>query len=219
MTMVKRHKSKKQKSKTTKLAIFAVVVFVIAAIGYWQRNNIGALYIYLTHDGEEIQQKLTKTEEKIEEELNSLNEDSSDNSDKSGTDAIKHNSTADKNTSSENTAKIQALINEIYSMRSYYVAQLDSIHDTAMHSFWSLPEEQRTMDTKKQLALSFVDQATQLEKSCDRQMDDILSEIKALLEEEGKDTSVCSRIARAYAQEKQIKKAELISILEADPNR
>lgn len=219
MTMVKQHKNEKQKKLKTKLVIFAAVVFVIAAIGYWQRNNIGALLIFASNDGEEIQQKLTETEDKIDAELNSLNEDSSGNTGGSGTDTTKHSSAADKSISSENTAKIQELINKIYSMRSYYVAQLDSIHNTAMHSFWSLPEEQRTMDTKKELALAFVDQATELEKSCDRQMDDILSELKAILSEEGKDTSVCGRIARAYAQEKQFKKAELLSILEADPNR
>lgn len=217
--MVKKFKGEKQKRFKTGYVLLAIFVVIIVAVGYWQRNNIGALFVYISNDEESIQQKLNETEKIIEEELATISDENT-TSDKTSNNKSEDNSpTNEKGNSEKNKARIQELIDKVYSMRSYYVSQLDSIHETAMHSFWSLPKEQRTMDTKKQMALGFIDQASALEKNCDGQMDEILSELKMILSEEGQDTSVCNRIARAYAQEKQIKKAELLSILAADPNR
>ncbi len=205
---------KRKRIKAWKIFL-VVLAAALITVGIWQKNNIAALYIFATNDEAQIQQKLDDVEKKIEEDLESIIEEA-----EKGSATDKQQSTGSQSEPKvDNSARIQELINEVYSMRSNYIAQLDSMHDTAMHSFWSLPEEQRTMETKQNMALLFIDQAVALEKQCDAKMNEILAELKTLLQEEGRGTAVCDRISRAYAQEKQIKKEELMSILSADPNR
>lgn len=102
---------------------------------------------------------------------------------------------------------IAVQVSKMYVLKSSYIGQLEGLVQQAKSEFTALPEDQRTEASKQRIAQNKLSAAAGLEGSCDAQVYAVVGEIRNLLSQAGRDTSLANQISSAYAQEKSLKKA------------
>lgn len=115
---------------------------------------------------------------------------------------------SESETQSKNTVQssnISSLVSQIYSLRSSYLGQIDSIVSQAQ------AEAASGQYTKSELIGKYAGQLSSLEGSCDSQFNSLVSQIESELSKTNGDTSLVSELRSAYENEKSIKKASLLS--------
>lgn len=118
------------------------------------------------------------------------------------------NAASESKTQSENKVQsnnISSLISQIYSLRSSFSGQVDSIASQAQTDAAS------GKYTKSELIGKYAGQLSSLEGSCDSQFNSLVSQIESELSKTNGDTSLISELRSAYANEKRIKKASVFS--------
>lgn len=111
--------------------------------------------------------------------------------------------TQSKNTVQSNN--ISSLVSQIYSLRSSFSGQVDSLVSQAQTDAAS------GKYTKSELIGKYAGQLSSLEGSCDSQFNSLVSQIESELSKTNGDTSLISELRSAYANEKRIKKASVFS--------
>lgn len=127
-----------------------------------------------------------------------------DDSKDSGGDATTVDSTTNSN--------IDALMSRVYVLQYKFTSSLEGLKQSAIAEYKALPEEQRTSSAKMSIGSKYLGKASSLEGQCDSEMNSLISEIKAELKAEGKDTSLANDIRYAYANQKSITKAQYLSM-------
>ncbi len=103
----------------------------------------------------------------------------------------------------DSQAQIDALIEEIYALRDYYIAQLAYLESSILAQYEALPQEEKTAEKRQELALSAIDSAYALERECDGRMDEACTRLSYLLLQSNGDMSLINRVRYAYASEKE----------------
>lgn len=116
--------------------------------------------------------------------------------------------------SQENDAELQAMIGEVYALRTEFTGELDTLLARAKEEYRNLPEENRKSEMVK-MGIRYVKIAGNLEKQCDSRMDEILGRMKAHLQEQGQDTSLTKDIRRTYEKEKTQMKSEYLDMVKS----
>jgi hypothetical protein len=114
---------------------------------------------------------------------------------------------------SNDERRIKELVAELYVLRTSYTASLDALIQQATEEYKALPESEQTKSAKKKILLKYVDQASSMETQCDAQVNAIITELKPLLKKTGGDLSLIDEIKKIYNQEKSLKKAYYMSIV------
>lgn len=117
--------------------------------------------------------------------------------------ASSESETQSKNTVQSNN--ISSLVSQIYSLRSSFSGQVDSLVSQAQADAAS------GKYTKSELIGKYAGQLSSLEGSCDSQFSSLVSQIESELSKTNGDTSLISELRSAYENEKSIKKASLLS--------
>jgi len=99
----------------------------------------------------------------------------------------------------------------IYILRDLMSVNLESMFSRAKAEYAALPPQEHTSAKKRQIALTYLNEAAALENNCDAQMNAILTDLEAALKDCGGDTGVVSEIRQAYKSEKISKKAYYIN--------
>lgn len=108
--------------------------------------------------------------------------------------------------------RINEIIAEIYLLRATYLNKIDELIAAAKKEYSALPKDQHTLSTKLRMVEKRIMPAgTALEKECDAQMTILLDELKDILKIIGSGTDIIKEIEMTYAEQKEIKKAELIN--------
>ncbi len=107
--------------------------------------------------------------------------------------------------------KISNLIGKLYVLKSQFEGQLAAIEAQTLAQYDALPKEKHTTASKLDLGNQGLEKAAGLEKSCDAQVESILSQIKTLLQQTNQDDSLVDSIRSAYNSEKQITKSYYVS--------
>lgn len=222
-----------KKWKKILLTIIAVLAIVVIAVGVWQRDNIGAVVKTITKSADEIAQEMNDTKKKLEEDLKKQNinvvsdftaeeEKKILNGELSVEDAVASLNTkyenSQKNTAKTNNPQADKLIGEktveLYSLKAYYLGQLGQMEKTVKSEYAALPKEKKNLIGKKDMVNRHMSTAVGLMNQCDARVEEILAELKAGLESLNADTSIIKTIRTAYENEKNLKKAYYISLLE-----
>lgn len=106
----------------------------------------------------------------------------------------------------EKPSELESLIAEIYILRSSFSGQIDGLVEQAKAEYIANKGQ-----NKAGIAGKYLRKATDLEASCDSQMEDILSRIQAEIKRTGGDSGIVKEIRSAYENEKSIKKADLMA--------
>lgn len=110
--------------------------------------------------------------------------------------------------------KVSAIIAEVYVLREQYTIELDNMFDTAKAEYVAMSKAGTSKDKLISWATGYISKASNLEKSCDKKMDDVVLRLETLIRENNGDLSLVDTVVYTYANEKSLKKAWYMSELE-----
>ncbi len=113
--------------------------------------------------------------------------------------------------SSEADEQIASLVAKMYVYKSQYTNSIASMVNTMYHQFYALPKEQQTYSSKVSIYNSYAEQIAAMEAQCDAQVSTLVSQLRKLLKESGRDESLADSLLAAYNTEKENSKAYHIS--------
>lgn len=216
------------------LSIIIILFVAIAVLGVWQHENIMVLLKTSNSSSESIAKEIDNSKKAFEEEVQkqypSVISDLTAEEEKklikgelSVEEAVsiltqKYEETPKNTVSKVYQAEIDKLVGEraieLYSLKAYYLGQLGQLEAKVKSDYLSLPKEKRNLIGKKELVTKYMSTAVGLLNQCDAKVENILSELKADIEELNGDTSIIKTIREAYKNEKNLKKAYYIKLLE-----
>ena len=218
--------------KGAKIALGVVGVLVVGGVAAaaWQWNNLNALRYGLTMDSGTIEQKLQENEKALQdamteykipqytfsqEEIAQLTDGtlSTEEAAKRLLEAqtplaAAPEGQADAQQAAEPPSEVDQAIQEqiatMYVLRSTYVGKLEAIAQSAIDEYTA---GDHTEENRKQVVYDKLDQLTALEKECDAQVAQVVSRLRELLKEAGRDDSLAKQVEETYQNEKSLKKA------------
>ena len=110
--------------------------------------------------------------------------------------------------------ELSAIIAKVYVLREDFTMALDNMYDEAKAEYIALPAEKRTKSNLMVLASKYLSKATALEKECDARMDEIVTDMEKLIQENNGDMSLVDTVVYSYANEKSLKKSWYMSKLQ-----
>ncbi|MBQ4526919.1 MAG: hypothetical protein II998_02490 [Clostridia bacterium] len=105
-----------------------------------------------------------------------------------------------------NDDKISACVAQMYVLKSTFTSSLDSLYSEAIAKYKALPPAERESG-KEFIMNELYPRAVELEKQCDMKVKAVLTELTALLKEDGQSLELVDKIRTAYYQEKSVRKA------------
>lgn len=219
--------------KKVLLIILIAFILAVVALGIWQRDNITAVVKMATSSSDEIAKEMDDTKKKLEEDLKKQNiivvSDFTAEEEKQilkGELSVEE-AVANLNTQYENSQKKPVAANnpkadkligektvELYSLKAYYLGQLGQMEATVKAEYAAMPKEKKNLIGKKDLVSRHMGTAIGLMNQCDARVEKILAELKSGLESIKADTSIIKTIRTAYENEKNLKKAYYLSLLD-----
>ena len=110
--------------------------------------------------------------------------------------------------------KLSALIAEVYVLREKYTIELDNMYASAKAEYKAKPKSERTTEKLSRWAGGYISRANKLEKACDASMDDVVERMETLIRANNGDLSLVDTVVYTYANEKSLKKAFYMAMLE-----
>ena len=120
----------------------------------------------------------------------------------------------EKEEQSDYEMQLSKLIAELYVLREQYQSILDGMVDEARGEYAAMPESERTKSKLVKWAGGYIGRATDLEKQCDAQIDEIAKELAELIRANNGDLELIDQLIYNYANEKSLKKSWYLSQLE-----
>lgn len=224
--------------KRTKILLGIVLTILVAVvvIGIWQRNNIAAVVKSVSKSQEEIAGELNSSKKQLENELSekyttivsdfTAEEERQIMKGELSIEEVKsrldRKYEEKKNSSSAVTslqsAEVDKLIGdkviELYSLKAYYLGQLGQIEASVKKDYIAMPEEKRNLVGKQELVTKYMGTALSLMNQCDAQVNELLSGLEKSLKKLNGDTAIIKTIRDAYENEKALKKAYYLKLLE-----
>ena len=233
---------KKSKSMNVVKKMFYIFLLVLVVglclVGIWQRNNISAIVKTVSKTDVELAQELDKTkkelednlkeyipevisdftaeEEKqimkgemtVEEAVSKITEKYQESTKQNGAE------TSDENSKNKATEKlISEKIIELYSLKAYYLGQLGQMEAAVKRDYIALPDAKKTLVGKTELVEKYMGVATRLLNQCDAKVNSLLKDLEKEIKKINGDTSIIKTIRASYENEKAVKKAYYLKLL------
>lgn len=106
--------------------------------------------------------------------------------------------------------KIAELIGKIYIIEARFTSEINALEDWAVSEYNKTPKPEKAAK-KKELAATGFPKLTALEKSCDAEVNAVLSELSEVLKSAGQSTEIVNQIKSAYTNKKKLTKSYYIS--------
>lgn len=216
-----------------KLLRLLLALLLLAAIvfAWWQRDNLKALIAGTQYTPEELEQQMEENRQSIQSAVETV----PDVTVRSLTDEERHalregtisetelierltekapQETPQPDANLEYEQQLSKLIAELYVLREQYQSILDGMVDEARGEYAAMPESERTKSKLVKWAGGYIGRATDLEKQCDAQIDEIAKELAELIRANNGDLKLVDQLVYNYANEKRLKKSWYLSQLE-----
>ena len=121
---------------------------------------------------------------------------------------------AEENSAAQNSSKekISRLVAKMYVLKSQFSSRLADIEQWAELTYVNLSDEEiKTKSAKWKIASEALEMAAELEKKCDAEVEQVLSELTSALEETNQSTKLVDEIRNSYKNEKELAKSYYIS--------
>lgn len=116
----------------------------------------------------------------------------------------------DKNSQSSGyEAEIKALLQQVYAVKARGESGLNSCIAAAKAEYKALPSWQQNQATKIMIVVSKTGELTALQSSCDKEMDQIVSQMRTILKENGQSTALADQVMNTYNATKNSRYNEL----------
>lgn len=157
-----------------------------------------------------------KNEESLEPENNPAQSKPSDTAQTVGKDTQQTQTPADSTQQTDDKQKavdeqVAGLVAKMYVYKSQYSGSISSLVSSMTGEYYKLPAEQQTYSNKVAIYNRYASQIATMEAQCDAQVNALVSELRALLSKNGRDTSLADSLLSAYAAEKENTKAYYVS--------
>ena len=113
--------------------------------------------------------------------------------------------------SSDADKRIAELVTRMYVLKAEYTGSINGVIASMKAEYVKLPPEQQTTSAKAQIATGYLGKINAMEAQCDAQVNAVVSELRQILKDNGRDMSLAENILAAYATEKENTKAYYIS--------
>lgn len=110
-------------------------------------------------------------------------------------------------------AEIRTLINQLYAVRARAENGLNSAIASAKAEYKALPAEKQTTARKLSICMGKSGQLKSLESSCDKEVEDIVGQMRTILTENGQPTTLADQAMSTYKAEKSAMYSSLMSQL------
>ena len=110
-------------------------------------------------------------------------------------------------------AEIRTLINQLYAVRSRAESGLNSAIASAKAEYKALPAEKQTTARKISICMGKSGELKSLESSCDKEVADIVGQMRTILTENGQPTTLADQAMSTYKAEKSAMYSSLMSQL------
>ena len=220
--------------KKVVLTIIITLVVAVLGVGIWQYENIMVLVKTATTSSENIAKEIDNSkkifDEKVRQQYPSIISDLTAEEEKklmkgelSVEEAVsiltqKYKEKPKQVVANASRAEIDKLVGEkaieLYSLKAYYLGQLGQLEATVKSDYLSLPKEKKNLIGKQELVTKYMGTALGLLNQCDARVEEMLAELKTDIEKLNGDTSIIETIREAYKNEKNLKKAYYIKLLE-----
>lgn len=232
--MKKQAKSPAGKSRRPLLTLLIVLLIIGAAcagLWHWQKNNIEALLMFTRHSKEELEDQLQENDlrfqQMLEEALANAGKVDLEQLPPPAQPITEEEAELPPEDTAETAAQqpvqteptyqqlLQAIVDRAYALKNEYVGALDTMEKEAVAAYRAMPAEQRTKKALVDFASTYISKATNLEKDCDKKMDQIISDLDALQKRFGQSNDLVEQVKYTYANEKKLKKAWYMAELES----
>ena len=117
---------------------------------------------------------------------------------------------------SDNIKKIEKEIGDsvarMYALKAKYVNKLGELEREVIKEYSNLPKSKQNSEGKKELVMSNINYVAKLEKTCDTEVDKVVSSLEQNLKELGGDLEIIQVLKKAYTDEKELKKSYYLSM-------
>lgn len=239
----------KEKKRSRKWIILIALLLLSAALCLWQKNNILALYLYVTYDQQQVADLIVEKQEKLQENIGQyqvalprdlteeevkmletgeltveeatkllLSKESEQKDhvppEKSETSSTEAGGTESPGKTEDASAEIiRRYVAHIYSLKAYYMGQLNQIEARARSEYGAMTAKEKKNLSKAAFLGKYISYANSLMSECDGKMTSLLSEMKSELRAVGGDLSVITTIKQSYESEKAAQKAYYMSLV------
>ena len=148
--------------------------------------------------------ELDKTKNFVDESGNSIT--------KEELEASKKNTSVQDNNKDINQ-KASECVARMYVLKSNFESRLAALAEQAKADYISVPWGDERTARKSEVVKRIYPKAIALEKECDANVDVVLAQLESLLKQNGDDTSIVNKIRQAYSEEKSLKKAYYLNLL------
>lgn len=109
--------------------------------------------------------------------------------------------------------ELQALINQLYTVKANAESGLNSAIQSAKNEYHALPADKQTATRKVSIVIGKSSELQKLESDCDKQVDEIVEKMRTLLQENGQSTELADQVKASYKAQKSAMYASLKSQL------
>lgn len=204
------------------LGIVAVLLLAVLAVGSWQRNNVQAVYTFLTQDSEKIAENLEQQRQEHQQAIQEKAPITVAPPSTQQSDAILSGSVTAEQVKEElgitaqlekvgNEETEEELINscvaELYACKVDIMTELAAMKKEALAQWNGLTDEERTDAKLREIGLAGLEDCYDLEVVVDAQVQEILARYRTRLTELGADTDILNTLWNYYCEEKASEKA------------
>lgn len=204
------------------LGAFAVLLLAALAVGIWQRNNLRAVYTFLTQDSQTIAQSVERQREEhrqaIQEQVPitvappSTQQSEAILSGRMTPEQVKEElgitAQLDRLGSEQSAEElVNSCVAELYACKVDIMARLGEMKQAAVSQWNQLSEEERTDARLRELGLAGLEDCYDLEVSADSWVQEILARYRERLEQMDADTQILDTLWEYYCDEKASEKA------------
>lgn len=223
------------------LIILLVLIIGIAALLFWQRDNITALYMAMTHDSQEIAAQMSANDAELKKQIETyfpngvrdftedelLQIEKGEITEKEAlakiiseaVQAAPSNGESTTDASEKNAPstaeKEQEIVSRyvfrLYAMEGEYIGKIEGLVASAIAEYKAKRTGQNNRSLQLSIGASYVGRITALEGECDGRVEALLSEMSAELDAIGADKAIINTIRTAYRNEKSTKRAYYMS--------
>ena len=105
--------------------------------------------------------------------------------------------------------QLQTLINQLYAVKARAESSLNNTIQSATAEYKALPAAKQTKNRKIAIVMGKASELKAMEASCDKEVDDIVNQMRALLTQNGQSTALADEALAAY----KAQKSEMVSSL------
>lgn len=124
------------------------------------------------------------------------------------------NNNMDRDNADRSQEIVRDVISRLYALKAEYIGRLGGLESAAKGEYFALPSNERRGSSAKKLLTKYMSLGLAAESECDARVAALLSQLKQDLEAINASTSIVSTLQSSYEQEKTLKKAYYLSLVQ-----